>query len=788
VKFGSVNATNFTAGSSTTQLTATAPPGTAGTVDITVGTIGGISQTKAADQFTYVPAPSVNTVSPNYGPSSGGTSVNIIGANLAGATAVKFGSTSASSFTVNSSNDVTATAPAGSGMVDVTVTTPGGTNATGPVDLFTYVLAPAVTGISPFSGPSSGGTMVTLTGYNFSGASAVFFGTTRAPGFAATFNEIVVTAPAGSGTVDITVVTAGGTSTTTSLDLFTYLLAPAVTGLSPASGPVAGGTSVTITGQNLSNLLGVNFGTTGASTYTLNSATQITATVPTGSGVVDVTVTTAGGTSATSAADQYTYAQLPAVTAISPSAGPTYGGNSVIVVGSNFTGATTVRFGSQNAVSYRVVASNLISAIAPPLCSGAVDVTVTSPGGTSATSPVDQYSYGAAQNKLTDVQLEVDEALGTTGPTNDVNGDGVVNAADIQIVIAGLLNPGCAPGAQPGPASQTQPQNAAIGLFVSPGDGRTERRGSIVDLGTLGGSTSRAYGIDNFGRVVGESETASSVGHAFLWQSDHMADLGLMVGASDLASVAYGISDAGQVAGFHVLTAEENTGFLYGRDSPVPLRNLPDGQPRAVNFYGQAVGGSSGARAPESHAMLWPGGAAVDLGTFGGRAAHALAINGLGQVVGTAALPGDFASHAFFYAGSGLADLGTLGGANSAALGINDVGQIVGVAQTVAGSRHAVSFDGGRITDLGTLGGVESQASGVNNRGLIVGWAVASDGRPHAFVWSAGRMMDLNGLGSLPENAVLEEATAINDLGQIVCNGSNGRAYLVTLPENILIH
>ena len=94
-------------------------------------------------------APTVNTVSPNYGPSSGGTSVNIIGANLAGATAVKFGSTSASSFTVNSSNDVTATAPAGSGMVDVTVTTPGGTNATGPVDLFTYVLAPAVTGISP---------------------------------------------------------------------------------------------------------------------------------------------------------------------------------------------------------------------------------------------------------------------------------------------------------------------------------------------------------------------------------------------------------------------------------------------------------------------------------------------------------------------------------------------------------------------------------------------------------------------------------------------------------------
>jgi hypothetical protein len=68
--------------------------------------------------------------------------VTITGTNFTGATAVKFGSTNATSFTVNSASSITAVSPAGTGTVDVTVTTPEGTSATSPSDRFSYELTP----------------------------------------------------------------------------------------------------------------------------------------------------------------------------------------------------------------------------------------------------------------------------------------------------------------------------------------------------------------------------------------------------------------------------------------------------------------------------------------------------------------------------------------------------------------------------------------------------------------------------------------------------------------------
>jgi hypothetical protein len=88
---------------------------------------------------TFETAPTVTAVSPNQGPTTGGTSVTITGTNFIGATAVKFGATSATSFTVNSAIQITATSPAGSvGTVHITVTTPAGTSATSANDQFTY--------------------------------------------------------------------------------------------------------------------------------------------------------------------------------------------------------------------------------------------------------------------------------------------------------------------------------------------------------------------------------------------------------------------------------------------------------------------------------------------------------------------------------------------------------------------------------------------------------------------------------------------------------------------------
>jgi hypothetical protein len=91
---------------------------------------------------------------------------------------------------------------------------------------------PAVTSLSPTSGPASGGTSVTITGTDFTGASAVKFGGTAAASFAVNSDtQITATSPAGSGTVDVTVTTIGGTSATSASDEFTFVPAPTVTAI-----------------------------------------------------------------------------------------------------------------------------------------------------------------------------------------------------------------------------------------------------------------------------------------------------------------------------------------------------------------------------------------------------------------------------------------------------------------------------------------------------------------------------------------------------------------------------
>ncbi|HEY8745291.1 MAG TPA: malectin domain-containing carbohydrate-binding protein, partial [Chloroflexota bacterium] len=210
-----------------------------------------------------LPAPTVTAISPTSGSTAGGTAVTISGTNFVGGATVSIGGSAASGVTVVNSGSITATTPAHSaGSADVVVTNPDaqtGTLAAG----YSYVApppnAPTVTAINPPSGPLAGGTSVTITGTNFTGATAVKFGTLAASSF--TLNSgtsITAPAPAGqtAGTVDVTVTTPNGTSATATADQFTYV-AP----FSPIRLNVGGGAYTDTAGNAWSADTGASGGT-----------------------------------------------------------------------------------------------------------------------------------------------------------------------------------------------------------------------------------------------------------------------------------------------------------------------------------------------------------------------------------------------------------------------------------------------------------------------------------------------------------------------------------------------
>src|SRR5439155_175613 len=106
----------------------------ASAVPVPVSGLSGVSSVSAGGWHGLAsgsPPPALISVSPNSGGEACGTSVTISGTDLMGATAVKFGSADASSFTVSSATSIVAVSPPGTGAVDVTVTTPGGTAPAG---------------------------------------------------------------------------------------------------------------------------------------------------------------------------------------------------------------------------------------------------------------------------------------------------------------------------------------------------------------------------------------------------------------------------------------------------------------------------------------------------------------------------------------------------------------------------------------------------------------------------------------------------------------------------------
>lgn len=266
-------------------------------------------------------------------------------------------------------------------------------------------------------------------------------------------------------------------------------------------------------------------------------------------------------------------------------------------------------------------------------------------------------------------------------------------------------------------------------------------KGTVYDLGTLGGPNSEAREINNLGQIVGTSGGDSSLGtmHVTLWDTNlQITDLG---SPSSWNAQGYAINNLGQIAGTD-----------YGG-------------------YG---------------AFMWTQSNGFQR-TYGD---YAFDINDSGQVVGEyrGGIP-----HAYMWSsGTGLIDIGTLGGDRSCAYEINNNGVVVGSSAMATGGNHAFMWDTQNgIRDLGDFSlGAELgfNINGFNDLNQIVGTSYYSQNSQHAYIWTeTGGLQDLNDLIPINSGWVLTGAYDINNVGQIIGRGINGNDEHLFFLENGLI-
>jgi probable HAF family extracellular repeat protein len=290
---------------------------------------------------------------------------------------------------------------------------------------------------------------------------------------------------------------------------------------------------------------------------------------------------------------------------------------------------------------------------------------------------------------------------------------------------------------------------------------------SLTDVGTLGGNASSANAVNNRGQVAGEALNtipdpytsnfnnfyiggATQV-HAFRWtRSRGMQDLGTLGGTD---SAAFSINERGQIAGmsFTNTTVNPTTGiptldpFLWENGKMLDLGTLGGtiGVAFALNNRGQVVGTSSLVGDNGQHAFLWDmKGGMQDLGTLGGATGGALWINDAGDIAGGDSRA-DGSAGSFLWRHGVMTDLGSVAGSNSGsqALGINSRRQIVGNLLDNVGNEIGGFLweDGGPMVDLSTLFPPHpdlqlDHAFFINDRGEIAVRGVFSNGDTHSLV------------------------------------------------------
>ena len=337
---------------------------------------------------------------------------------------------------------------------------------------------------------------------------------------------------------------------------------------------------------------------------------------------------------------------------------------------------------------------------------------------------------------------------------------------------------------------------------------------TVTDLGTLGngaGEQSRAFGLDECGRVVGESQAvagSSAPFRPFLWSNGALTDLGTLGGSSGTANA---LNQSGTVIG----SALTSGGLLH------PFRRPEGGSPQEIgvlnggfsaeaydiNASGQIVGVSEEGSNLQDRAFIWQSGVGIQpLSATWGKPIRAFGINDAGQIAGSAN-HNVSGTHAFVTIGGDAKDLGTLGGEVSVATEVNDSGEVSGYSyifsNTITQSFHAFRWkdlngngqsDSGEMVNLGVLGSDRnSYAYDINNTGQVVGASetgTASNNISRAFIWSSadGIMRDLNVV--VPGTGwTFQEAHGINNRGQIAGTGLNpdGKVHAFLLTPTVSV-
>jgi hypothetical protein len=446
VKFNGFNSPM--AGATTAQtITAVIPSGAANSTNVVTVTFMAGGTMQSPQNFIVPPTgPYVRGFLPHTG--SPGTTVTINGTRLTGVTSVQFNGTNGVNLQKLSDIQIKIDAPANVTTGPLIVFS----NAFAHVTASNFFVSPTITNFSPSFG--SAGTNVTIQGRNFTGATAVQFGSLPALYTVLSSTQIVATVPSNAVTAKITVYAPAASVTTTS----NFVVRPTISGFNPGFG--SPGTLVTINGANLNegtnlisgvaatNAATIFFNGVRATFYTNVSASQLTTMVPNGATTGKISVTTTNG----SGTNDTLFYLPPRITGFTPATNPP--GSRIMITGTNFLGATAVLFsGGVPSPSFFVTNNNILGAEVPFGFSTG-PISVIAPAGTNTS--VDTY-FAAPQ------VTSFNPFSGVPGDVVQVFGNNLAGATSVRFAAPGGFTNAIILGTFAGRIDVRVPTNAMTG-------------------------------------------------------------------------------------------------------------------------------------------------------------------------------------------------------------------------------------------------------------------------------------------------------------------------------------